>query len=367
MSGTLRHAARIASAGVAALLVARAAHAEESVAVSLDYSAPKECASDAELWAGVERYTKRAHRADAGAGQRIRVTVTHRDGADGADGEWAATYERTSADDAYTARRLRGASCREIADAVELVIAIAIDPSVRPPDPPPEPPPETPPAPAGATSPVASNAAPAQLPGAQAPRPDSGASRPAPADVRPALSGRRATSWSYAFGAHGAVTGLLAKELITSVGAHFDAGRLAERGLVPAGRVSIDRSAPLRVAGANESASFTWTTLGVGLCPLRAGLVTDLRVVGCATAQGGTVEATDASGGVELTDATRPWLATGLEARVEWRVVGAIAIEVGAGAQVSLLRERFLIVPEAEIYRPGPFLALGSVGASAGF
>lgn len=103
----------VATAG-ALLLTAAAAAAQPTGAIELEWQAPTgDCPSREAVLAGVDALVRRVP--DAAA--RARVTIASSDAA------WIADLELAEGH-----RRLTGASCAEVADALIVILAIAVDP-----------------------------------------------------------------------------------------------------------------------------------------------------------------------------------------------------------------------------------------------
>jgi len=234
------------------------------------------------------------------------------------------------ADGGESQRAVEGENCAEVASALALMVAIAVDPTVsmRPLAPPP-----APPAPPPAVVPV--------------PRVTPPSSR---APIAPRAKRR---AWTAALAAQGVLaTG-------AAPGAFWGAG-IATTWTAP-----LDRDPSLRMdlaylAGAGEPtagagrAHFSRTTAGLEGCAMRLRLG-PASVFPCARVEVGALRAE----GEDIARATRevrPWVAVGPSVRARWTFwprAGAF-VELGAAAMVPVTRDRFFFEPDATIYRAAP-------------
>ena len=111
-----------ACALASSLAVAWAAPAVAAVPDDLEWTAPRECPSKAEITARVGRLIGPAHRGAAADALRAR-TVVSKDDRGGFHGEVS-----LAADPDAPARRIDGDSCEAVSEAIVLILAIAVDP-----------------------------------------------------------------------------------------------------------------------------------------------------------------------------------------------------------------------------------------------
>jgi hypothetical protein len=171
---TNQHTRRTASGIAALLLVAQAARADE-LELILDYQAPAECASEADVRGAVARLVTKPHSEPLRAQVLIESTTT---------GYLSRIVAASSAE-----RRLSGATCAEVVEATAVILALAMSPK--------QPPPEAPPAP------VASVHEPNPTP-AEPKRVDTRASR-AQLEVRAGIIGDSSVLPQPAFGFFGVI------------------------------------------------------------------------------------------------------------------------------------------------------------------
>jgi hypothetical protein len=122
---------RVSPRVLPALLVAFAVNARADVPASTEpirirYSAPAACPGETEFRREVFSRTARARVATGDEAARS-FAVTIAEGADGSRGR----LETTPLDGVTTAREVAGADCREVAAAVALIVALAVDPQAR--------------------------------------------------------------------------------------------------------------------------------------------------------------------------------------------------------------------------------------------
>lgn len=375
------------------LLWAGVALAEESEPLALRYDAAAECPDSRVFFGQIAARTTRVRAPKDGETARaLHVRLARAAAGTGFIGHLH--FEDGSK--STSPRVVEGASCAEVAEALGLVAALAVDP-------------------AASTAPVAS------LPAADAGAVDAdggssgvtGSNGGAPAggtDAHAPADGGlpRATGPNGA----GAGAGVSSSSRDASAGrdAHprapsphdrvqntrFGAGVAVEAAglgaFVPSGRVFLevvlrDRAevlAPsIRVFGARSldversrsvgsavgAATLTWTYAGVDVCPVRVGLGGRLTLRPCAEVNAGVLAA-DSSGssGVEQpADRRRAWVAADLHGRLAWEPVRFLALELEGGALVPFVRETFLFLPRADVYQAPIIAVFGRAGASVRF
>jgi hypothetical protein len=321
--------------GVAAACVCAAADAGAEAtpdAVRLAYAAPASCPAAAEIEAALHARTPRFRAAGPGEPAReLALTILPTD--DGFEGAVALREAGRAAE-----RRLRGATCAEVAAAVVLVAAITIDPSVAlgapPPPPPPAPPPPPPPAPSPAPSPPP----------------------PAPPAVALAVGVQAAAQSGIAPSASG--VGRAFVELLLRPA--------ADGPLRPTVRLAAVRALAQETETAAGTAELSMSGGRLDVCPLRLPLVGPLELRPCAALD---VAAHLGAGTrtVKAASETRAWIAPGALARASLRVVGPLVVEAEGGATFPLLRYRFYFGPDVTAHSAPAASLTGSIGVGLSF
>ena len=292
---------------VAALLTEPEAASAQAAPVALDYSVHEGCPSREQFVATLDART-------SGAGPRAAI--------DGRTRWFRVVIARTSTgksagsvefDDEREPRTVGGESCADVADALALMIAIALDRK-------------------GDAEPRE-----APLPTAPPPPPSPPLSPPAPPTT--ALGRGLALATGVDLGAEIAATPRLA------LGARL----FAEMGATAGGRVvgsrarlSIARLGTGTIDLGSGAASFTITLWRLEACPSMStqGALGWLRA--CAFIETGSVDAKgQSSATVTARKARALWLAGGVGARIAWPTQGLLFVELDAGAIFPLVRPTY--------------------------
>lgn len=331
-------------AALAAALVAVASRTEADERVSLEWDAPVECPSAGEVVAGVVRMVgsqsetrvrARARVARGGAGYRASVTVETSQGA----GE----------------RRFEAVTCEAVTDAIELVVALAIDPAARPV-------PAAIDAGTGAAAPDAAPDAPARAEAGPPPRADRDAGGevvtapppPAPGHaLHAALSGLGDTATLPA----AALGGVVSVAFTPSLGARRPLRLELRGGYAAAGRA---RSLGVpRVGG-----TFALVPLHVYACYMLP--IAALELGGCA---GGGVSLVPASS--DGASAPGSGLAVLGEASAgglgRLRVGGPVWVRLSLDAALPLTRPSFVVDGVGALHRPAIVSGRGALGLEVAF
>jgi hypothetical protein len=293
---------------IAALAVARSARADAPA--RLLYTAPTGC-PDAGAFAG--EVHERAPRAQltADAPRTFTITIT------AADDGFAGTL---ATPEAGAPRSLAASRCDDLAAALALVTALAIDPSA-------------------ADAPIASIAAPAPPP-------------PHIVEAAPRRSGLAA---------------LLAPELDDGIAPGALPAASVEARLIRDGLGHVDLGAALgrdTTESAAGRARFTWMVARISACwtAFDAALALDA----CAHGEAGALEA-EGVDVVRAQDLRRLWVAVGAHAAARIRVTANVFAELRAGASAPLLRDRFYFTPNVFIHEASAVTPWVSVGVGARF
>jgi len=299
---------------VAALAIARSAHADAPA--RLLYTAPAGCPDAGAFTSAVRERAPRAT-LTGDAARTFTVTIT------AAAGGFAGTL---ATPDAGAPRTLDAARCDDLATALALVTALAIDPSASADDAP--------------AAPVATIVAP---PPAQPP--------PAPAV---AAAPRRIALAAY-----------VAPELDDGIAPGVLPAAGVEVRAVRRGLGHVDLGGALgRDTGASAAgeARFTWMVARISAC--WTALDAAISIDACAHGEAGSLEA-EGVDVVRAQDLRRLWIGVGAHASARVRLTSSIFAELRAGASAPLTRDRFLFTPNVLVHQAAavtPWLGIG-VGA----
>jgi hypothetical protein len=326
------HVAGATTAVLASTLVWRPSSAQTNgTPIRLEYDAAESCPNRDTFVAGLRARTDRFELTLADL-QATTYRVTLRSG-----DEPRGRVESRDPSGAPIVQELHGATCGEVADALALVVALAIDAQAAFASPPTTAPPPPPPL---ARSPPSA--------------------RPELPSNRPAGFTSRASRWAISSTVGVGITGPF-------VGPEA----FVEGSLIPA---AGDRGLSL-LLDARIGASFAWSRAGnsfgdvakltrasalLDLCPLRLASGR-FAASGCARGEAGALTG---SGGSLQT--TRPSLAAGAIIVAHWTFWDPVFVQLKGGAVVPFLRDRFLL-DGIVVYTVSPVDALGSIALGARF
>jgi hypothetical protein len=343
--------------------------------VRVDIQAPSDCADGILFLDEVRSRTPLVRAAVEGEPARVfRVTVT-RDGAVA-----RGTLVVQEGDHASTPRRVLGASCEEVVQALALVAALAVDPLAsmvprlqgeKPATPGTTAPPALSPA-------VPSTAAPPALPVA-APRPNDSriadesrqpqtTRRAAPPErpragaigsTKPSRGAVGARRWAWTAGA---LFDVIGAEDIPVVGASVF-GQLEwqdETVLSPSVRLGAAGFGGRSIPKGPGDGRFEWWTGQLDVCPVRALLSEGIVARPCVAAETGVLAAR--GGGVPNAQSPLvPWTSVGGLALLEWRFSPLFTLEAYGGVRAPVTRQTFLFSPGFAVYKvPWAFLVAGT-------
>jgi hypothetical protein len=325
---------------VALAFVAAPALAAESESIRLDYRAPEGCPDQVMFEAAVRAHTPQVSfvkqgevracdvRIDAGVPTTGRLVV-RRDGR------------------IEGSRQLEAASCAEAADALALMVALAVDPTALLPPPTAE-----------------SAAAPAGLSSSPAPAPTGAATRSPPSSppetLRPYSASQSGAEplapvvmpsglpHTFYLGAAASVVTNVAPSAIVAAAPYGGWRGTRRRWTEPEVRVALVRGSSATFAVAGGTASFTWTVGQADGC-LLSWPEGPARVLACARLEAGVLEGTG-SGVAFARSADRGWLSAGPLLRFEWTAVAALFFDADVAAMVHVTDDRFYFAPDATIY-----------------
>jgi hypothetical protein len=232
-------------------------------------------------------------------------------------------------------RRVSGASCAEVVEALSLTAALSVDPDALLAAPPPSPPP-APPAPATAPE----------------PRP-----LPPPPPPRP-----RPKTLHWWVGADVVGSTALSPGVLWGGGVSFGFEQTRPGVLAPSVRLTL-RHLRNDVLEEQKNAIATWSTLGIDACPLRLGRALSLQP--CAAARTGLLYL-GGRGVDHPTSVDRPWWSLGGVLRLRAAVGPTWSLEVAGGLEGPLVGRRFVVeAPRREVAHTPPAVVTGSLGVAA--
>ncbi len=335
----------------AATCTATAAQADEARTerIHLDYSAPVGCPSEQEFEARVHARTHRVQfapnekearvfdvRLEKGSPATGRVTVRRAQSAEGT-------------------RNVRADTCSDVADALALVVALAVDPtalSAPPPAPAPavEPPPVVDVAPHAPTPPQP----PATEPPSTSPPPPVAT----PPDAQPpSLRARRREAY---LGTDLAVATGTAPTTLVGASPYVGWTSSAASTVAPAARIGFVHATTGAVDVPGGAAVFAWSVGRLDGCaalwPASAA-----RLSTCVHVEGGLLEATGVHVPAPRAE-SRAWLGIGPLLRGEWSFASPLFVEAEVAAMAHIIADRFLFLPDTTAYqvpRAGVFASIG--------
>jgi hypothetical protein len=307
-----------------------AADEQAPEAVHIDYAAPGECPAGPEVETLIAERTSRFRSVDEAQATRtfaIAIETT------------PAGFEgRLSVRDAQGSRPVRvitGAACRDITDAVALIVALAIDPRALLA-------PAKPSAPAPAPAPPPPTIAPA--PADHASSTDSAESR-APWDAYAALQTR--------------MTGALAPVPVFGAMASAEIEPRVRAVLAPAFRLGAQGGLAKTVDTRRGAAHFWWAAASAAICPIAIGVGDRVVLRPCVAADAGK-ESVSGDQTADARNVSPLWLDIGAIGRLQWKIGDALRVEAEGGAILPLVRNIFFFDPDTTVHHV-PF-----VGYAAG-
>jgi hypothetical protein len=330
--------------------------------IHLDYVAPAACPTSREFESLVRARTARARFAPDDDGKLRIFDVRIVDTGSSISGRVVVRRARGT----EGTRDFRARACSDVADALALVVALAVDPSALT-----APTPAAPPAATPAVDPSATPVAPAPSsaplpppPRGVNPPPPPGAPTPtiaAPSDASSERPPRRAL----AIGVDLAVSSGTVPNALLGVSPYVGWQSSAGSTVVPSVRLGFVHATSGAVSVNGGSASFEWTVGRIDGCatawPARAA-----RLSACAHVEVGALEATGAQIASPRSQA-RAWFGAGPLVRVEWTFAAPMFVEADLAAMFHATTDRFYFLPDTTAYQV-PLLGLcGSAGVGVYF
>jgi hypothetical protein len=265
-------------------------------------------------------------------------------------------------------RHVRADSCADVADALSLVVALAVDPAALT-------------APSAARA-LAGDAAAPTLPAPTEPSEPTEPSRgtspvptvpvpPAPqksaphAGDRPEEPAPRFATRSLSLGTDLAFATGTAPNALVGVSPHIGWTSHAEAAAVFSARLGFLRATSGAVDVPGGSASFAWTVGRADACA--TGWPTKpARVSACARVEAGELVVTGLHVPAPRTQG-RGWVAAGPLLRGEWLFAPPLFVDAEISAMVHVTADRFYFLPDTTAYRTPPSGIAGSVGVGVSF
>jgi hypothetical protein len=323
--------------------------------IQLTYRVTEGCPDEASFLARVRSLTTKAQLAPPGTGaEEGRAFAVDIDAGHPASGRLSVG----DADHPEGTRRVQAETCAEVADALALVVALAIDPRAAPP-------PSIPPSPAdGGFPPLAETAVSPPIRSAVT-SPSAGANPPPAArslaqeSIPPATRGT-STRGVLLGGLDAAIDVGVSPVMLFGLSPYVGWEAKSAALFAPSLRLAFHRAQSGTVAVPDGAATFTWTAGRLDACPL-ARTLTTVRLTACTRIEAGALEV---SGGavVAARTALRVWLAAGALARAEWTLFDPLFLNLEASASVRLTNDRFVFLPNTTVYQ----VPLVGVGAGTG-
>jgi hypothetical protein len=326
------HRAFAAAACVfAAVSLSSGASKAEPLSYELDYSADAGCPDKSELVRQVSSRARDAELVETGGQWRFVVSLSR----SGAQAEGAVVSRPTE-----PPRRVSGTSCAAVAEAVALIVAVTLDPSLvldlSPPALPAEPPP----------------------PQSALPRP----AEPAPPSSEPPLI---PSSVAFALGAGGwIIAGPAPSSLFgASVFGELASGAVGR----PRLRLALSHATTGNIDVGSGAAHFELSSARLEGCPGGFGRGS-FELVGCLDLEAGRVAAEGLSRGAvrQTQESSRLWFELGLMGRLAWSPVSPLQIELSSGVGFPFTRRAYIFEnPRETIHEPPLIAARVGLGLAA--
>lgn len=333
-----RNAALAAALGSACLVTAASAgEAPSTPSLTGSYRVPAECPNEAAWRAALHA---RVGAELAPLGDQLDIEIER------FDGDASAQYEGRVArgsGGSHEGRSVRGATCREVFEALTLIARLGLARMASEPS--------APVHAAAPTPPAWTLTAQEELELARDPPPE--AMGPARETERPHLAGSALALWG------GAARATASADLGVAFAASWSSAALQPFVLIGAygGRERFG------VSGTTAGARLERLALHAVACPLRFPREAALGVRPCVDLDAGVLRGSGVS--VDgARDHAAPWLSTGVQLRAEWSVWGPLELGAMVGGVVGLSRPRFYFVPDTTAFRADA--AAFRAGASAG-
>jgi hypothetical protein len=309
----------------ATLLVASTARAQVE-AIRIAYHAAPGCPDEVRFVDDVMGRTDRARRAsDAERGRTFDVVLT------GEGAKSRGVLRITDAGGRLTKREVVGQSCSDVAGALALVAALAIDPEAR----------------TRSDSSARPSAETSSAQPALAPPPEVGASSDNAPDrenfiaiVPDRLPSPPRSRLRFSVGAMGEASAGFVPGTAAGGGFFVDVERVETLPLVVSFRLTLSATDADASFAPSVAAHLTWLVARIEACPLRLSIADPLTISLCASMEAGALRS-NGEGLASVGSQTDPWLAPGASARVAWPIPGGEGSWVEGSAGLSVPLERY--------------------------
>jgi hypothetical protein len=266
--------------------------------------------------------------------------------------EAEARLELRTFDGAGRQRRIVAPSCEEAVSAMAFVVAVAIDRGDLADE-------------AGepADGEPAAEPAPDQAPAAP-----TGDALPTPAPVfdRAPSPSQSPAPRRFSAGMDAVVSGGVAPTLLAAPSPFVEWHSFTTALPDPAIRLAFLRANSGAIQSDLGSAELTWTALRLDLCPFRLSLTEWSGLRSCVLFDAGVLK----GNGIDVYSSkarSRPWLAPGVDVRIDAAITGPLELELMGGLTFPLVRDEFAIDPSAELHRAPQVAGTAGVGVSVAF
>jgi hypothetical protein len=344
---------------VAATTCAVTAAAEEGRTenIRLDYVATAGCPSEQEFETRVRARTVRVQFAPNGAGARVFDVRLEQ----GPPATGRVTVRRAQSSEGT--RSVRADTCADVADALALVVALAVDPAALMAPAPPSPPhaAESPPPSIDIAAPSPSPSPTAEPPTAEPPS----ASPPVPRPETAPMPSTQARHREVYLGTDLAVATGTAPTTLVGASPYVGWASSTASTLAPSARIGFVHATTGAIDVPGGAAVFAWSVGRLDGCAT-AWANRPARLSTCVHLEGGSLEAT----GVHVPAPraqSRAWLGVGPLLRGEWSFASPLFVEAEVAAMAHVIADRFLFLPDTTAYQVPRAGVFGSIGLGVFF
>ncbi len=326
----------------AALFVPAPALGAEVEHIALLYETTGSCPAEPDFLSIVHRYTTRWILVPEGTAEARTIRVRLTDDPTGATGSLA--VRRT--DGAISEREVAGPNCTTVAEALAIMVAVAIDPRAGAPSDDHQREPDD-----------ASRMAPPPAPSARVPQPVAPSKKAPQSTWRPlsSIDVRGEVTSAVVRGPLLALAVSMKLELSEAVGPHW------LRTLRPSIGIGVRQSLPKEQAVRGGNVEFLWSTGHLRVCPFRLALGTTAEVTPCVEGNVGRLGAA-AEGYAYARSTSSLWVDLGGSVSAAVNVSGRIFLSSTVLVTAPLTREEFVLASGASVSTVPALGVLGGVG-----
>jgi hypothetical protein len=334
----------VLAVAAAAVTVGAVAAADAGERIRLAYQAVEGCPDQASFEAAVRSRKAPVLFVDQGQSRTVDVRIE-------AGPPFAGRLVVRRGDVVEGTRDVHAASCAEVADALTLMVQLAVDPSAALDAPAPSATPAPVTSGSASTSPVEPTAiAPKRIAPQPAPPPPPVV---APTETRPAeapQAGFRAPLRTLYLGVDIAIAMAVSPQTLVAPSPYFGWRWPGGHGVLEPGfRLAFVYATSGEVEAAGGAAQFTWTVGRVDGCVLSWPPPGPAHVLACARLEAGALTG-DGSIVPGALSRTRGWLAAGPLLRAEWAPVGTLFFDADIAPMFHVTDDRFYFAPNATVY-----------------